>query len=691
MKKFYLNICLGLLGTLVMTSCGEDEIINTNTGGNEAEALTDYTVSASNDGNYAWNANDAFTLWNRNTGKGYNFAISPAYDGSTPAAQFSGKAALQGNPQILAVFPGREAAVFSELSSFLIPDTCLQPTPAPALEDYAYMTATAEVKDNRLPDLTFSPLTATLRFNLRSISDKTLKIRYITLEGEEEIFPRRLTISNNGAVASLSGRRTGITLDMNEQELAPGETLEGFLNLFATTTGEENYLRSGSALAVTVAIWNGDIEQTNEVWSGTVREFPLTDGTMEETAYQFLAGRHYEINVNVDDALVPDEGYSVDEKGNVHIYNEKGLRGWAAMAATFGSATVSLEKDYFKDGTITLTDSWAAVPEFSGVFEGNGVTIENATILSTNNNVGFISVNKGTVKDLVFADMRLTSANGSTVVNDNANGIIVARNEGKILNCLVKGGSNIEVRGNDGNTGLLVGFNTESGLISGCSVEGGTLNVTTGQRAGGLAGLNHGEIAGSLTEGVSITYSGSSANACIGGLVGLNSGGKVTGCKAQADMNLQRSCQAGGLVGSAGSDRGIGQIGGSYATGNMTVAGNWIVGGLLGHSSVNGVKIIGCYASTSMTGEGTLMGIAPADGSIACSECYFLNAGQAASGATAVTAEELKGKAAAMNAILTGSGFKFTENPAASEREPLILQSAEPGAEGPGFGEGGEI
>ena len=74
MKKFCYLISVGLLGTLV--SCGEDEIVNINTGGNITEELADYTVKArivqtapvsGEDNMYVWNSQDAFTLWNRNT------------------------------------------------------------------------------------------------------------------------------------------------------------------------------------------------------------------------------------------------------------------------------------------------------------------------------------------------------------------------------------------------------------------------------------------------------------------------------------------------------------------------------------------------------------------------------------------------------------------------------------------------
>lgn len=45
-----------------------------------------------------------------------------------------------------------------------------------------------------------------------------------------------------------------------------------------------------------------------------------------------------------------------------------------------------------------------------------------------------------------------------------------------------------------------------------------------------------------------------------------------------------------------------------------------------------------------------------------------------------------------INRSITGSGFKYVENTASDkEKEPLVLEPADEGVEGPGFGDGGEI
>lgn len=689
MKKFCYLISVGLLGTLV--SCGEDEIVNINTGGNITEELADYTVKArivqtasvsGEDNMYVWNSQDAFTLWNRNTGKGYGFTVLSSDGGaSATEAEFTGKAALLNDPQLLAVFPQREAVVFSDLSTCLIDDT----TSVQDFRKNLYMVAAGKVTDGVLPALEFSPLTALLQFDLKNISDKTLQVQYVTLESKESVFPEKLTIGNDGSIRSLSGTRKGVTLDVNHLNLESGEEETVYLNMLPTTTGEENLLQSSSELSIKVTVLNDGVSQVNEVWNGTVRELPLVAGTMDETACQFVSGHRYPMTVNVDKLQIPEEGYLVDSEGDVHIYNETGLANWAVKAADFGDATVTLEKDYIEDLTLTLSGAWTAVSEFSGVLEGNGVTITGATLLSTDDNIGFIGVNKGTIKDLIFADMTL-----NVDVAGTSSGVLAARNEGEIINCAVGGATNIKVTGAGGNIGALVGYN--EGKLIGSSVG---------------------------TE-VSLTYSGNNAEANIGGLVGWNHGGDVTGCHASATLNLEKGANAGGLAGSAWSAGKEGTIGASYAAGRITVAsglGTWAVGGLAGNGGTTEsgakVNIIGCYSTTELPADaatgnkkkGGLVGkaVIKQQGAsivtLAFKECYYMNevdkpvnAGEVEGAEKLETAADILPYLSEINRSITGSGFKYVENTASDkEKEPLVLEPADEGVEGPGFGDGGEI
>jgi hypothetical protein len=71
---------------------------------------------------------------------------------------------------------------------------------------------------------------------------------------------------------------------------------------------------------------------------------------MDATANQFAAGKHYKMDFEVDYRFrIPDEGYMIDDDGNIHIYNKTGLFGWNKIADEYRKATVTLEKEYIDE------------------------------------------------------------------------------------------------------------------------------------------------------------------------------------------------------------------------------------------------------------------------------------------------------------------------------------------------------
>lgn len=209
--------------------------------------LTDYSFIASikqsaplgrsnlQNGVYTWNKGDAVTLWNRNFGAGYDFSITPGYNDNQPdkSAEFTGKAAVENGHKLIAVFPRKEAKTFNDLATFSMPETSTQTGNAAELAATTYMVAIGDVTDNKIPALTFSPLTALIQFGLKNTSDRELKIRYITLESDDDVFPAELKIDENGVVQSLSGMRNKLTLDMSGQALAQNEIIK---RVFGTIT-----------------------------------------------------------------------------------------------------------------------------------------------------------------------------------------------------------------------------------------------------------------------------------------------------------------------------------------------------------------------------------------------------------------------------------------------------------------------
>ena len=236
--------------------------------------------------------------------------------------------------------------------------------------------------------------------------------------------------------------------------------------------------------------------------------------------------------------------------------------------------------------------------------------------------------------------------------------------------------------------GAFAGINNVAGAaIIDCRLEGNaTLTVANGVKAdfGGLVGTNGNwnapNIKGSsVDETVTLVYNGANTGS-VGGLVGWNKGGVITGSYALPVIRLNTAANAGGLVGAQNNNS---KLIASYAAGSITIPLGSKVGGLIGNN--NGpATITACYSTitiASATNIGGLVGGWNAAASI--SECYFMNSDNAsggtaiASGASKVdSADELRGKAASMNTAVANSGFEFTANQT-DDTAPLSIRKIE--------------
>lgn len=746
MKKFYSIMGAGLLGGLfAFTSCSEEVIVNEAPGGAE-EALTDYIVEASikqaevlgranmQGGVYVWNTEDMFTLWNRNKGKGYNFTIDASYDGSQPAAvaDFSGKAFWEEGHKLVAVYPAKEASSFADFSTISMPDTCKQATSVAALTEHTYMVASGTVKNGKVEALEFSPLTGLIQFKLKSISDKDLKIRYITLESDEAVFPGILKVEEDGTVSALEGMRNHLTVDMGETVLPKNGEISAYLNVLPTTYGDTRLINASTLLTIKAKVLNGKDEQEltllkavpakDLILEGGVDEDAVdyTGENMEKTAYQLAAGKHYKFNLSVDYRFyIPKTGYQVDEiNKEIAIYNVTGLRNWIAdvdnytrynvkleipvAGSAVGETFAAKEIDFANGDPSSSGANWISVGGLTGTFDGNGFVFKNLKI----DKDGLFANNNGILKNLTL--------DGVTILNlGNRTGALVASNSGTIENCHVK---NVTMNGinGSGEYGLLVGVNNSgTAIIEDCSVEGGSLQCTANGKApilGGLCGKNVGVIMHSQVQGaVSVEFKGSNTGGntvTIGGFVGHQEKGTITACYTSAEVYAEVPANLGGLVGTNAS----GHIRASYAIGSICVKyinGNWQAsGGLVGFNNYG--KVVGCYATsvidpqtTASTNVGGFYGKFPGGG---FEQCYFTDSShkQETTGVQFInSSSELQNEVTlrSINLALERAdanlkyNFKVNTDATTKEKQPLILQKAVrvPGAEGPDYGDGGDI
>ena len=217
--------------------------------------------------------------------------------------------------------------------------------------------------------------------------------------------------------------------------------------------------------------------------------------------------------------------------------------------------------------------------------------------LSTIKNLGVIDVNvtgKSLVGGLVGYNYGTTTncyATGSVVGKDNYAGGLVGDNYGTITSSYATG----NVEGND-YVGGLTGRNT--GTISNSyatgDVKGSMGDVNGSDGVGGLVGYNYN---GSIDQ--SYATGKVTGNWYVGGLVGYNYNGSIDQSYATGNV----TCVGNVIGGLVGSNYGVGNIMGSYATG--TVEGVASVGGLVGN---NYGAITDSYATGSVTGTQNKVG-----------------------------------------------------------------------------------
>jgi hypothetical protein len=236
---------------------------------------------------------------------------------------------------------------------------------------------------------------------------------------------------------------------------------------------------------------------------------------------------------------------------------------------------------------------------FSGVFDGNGHTIRNATI----NMPGYwhiglfgIIIPGSQIRNLGVEDVNMS---GTARV-----GGLVGYSNGIISNCYATGKVN-QSWPNSTSIGGLAGKNdgTITGSHAACDVNGIT------ERIGGLVGWNIGTITDSYANGTVNGYYS------VGGLVGdnmalyvdINYIGSIARCYATGSVSGYGN--VGGLVGMNG-DIHMGFVGwcsvtDCYATGAVT--GTRYVGGLVGYNFFG--HVTDCYAAGMVSGDSNVGGL----------------------------------------------------------------------------------
>jgi hypothetical protein len=233
-----------------------------------------------------------------------------------------------------------------------------------------------------------------------------------------------------------------------------------------------------------------------------------------------------------------------------------------------------------KDGRPTFKVIGSQATPFTGIFDGDGHAISHLTITGESY-LGLFGqlASRAEVRDLGVVDVNIS---GSYYV-----GGLVGRNDGTLIRCYSAG----EINGTH-YVGGLAGHN--SGTMAECTSTGTAGG--TGDCVGGLAGRNTGTVTQCCC---SRAVSSSGVNGYVGGLVGLNDDGVMTGCYSTGPVRGNQF--VGGLVGY--NSRGT--VTHCYSTG--PVSGNDFIGGAVGYNDRGSVTQ--CYSIGAVRGERYIGGL----------------------------------------------------------------------------------
>ncbi len=221
---------------------------------------------------------------------------------------------------------------------------------------------------------------------------------------------------------------------------------------------------------------------------------------------------------------------------------------------------------------------------FSGVFDGDGHTIENLTIDATDE--VFVGMFSGIDEAGIVTDLTLEEID---VAGNQPVGGLAGRSDGTLTNCRMTG----NVEGTGLYVGGLVGF-VPSGSISESEFSGSVIGGN--QYTGGLVGRLNASIDDSMATG---TVDGEGM--MVGGLVGeMRFNGEIANSHSTSDVTGS-GWYVGGLVGHTESSPNIVD---SYAIGE--ISGPRYVGGLVGQ---NAGSIDGGFASGTVEAEHTVGGL----------------------------------------------------------------------------------
>ena len=279
--------------------------------------------------------------------------------------------------------------------------------------------------------------------------------------------------------------------------------------------------------------------------------------------------------------------YIYDKETNTYtVYTADGLLAWNEAAQKDMTLNCTLADNITLPAVAEDESNWTPIGTesrpYTGNFDGGGHTITGLKIdKSGTDYVGLIGClgSGGKVQNVTLTNISVSGA--------NCVGGIAGQNYGTVENCSVNG--TVTGKGFT-DTGGIAGSNY--GTISGCSAEGtvmGSVNV------GGIAG---GSYLGVIIDGCHSTAA-VSGSLCVGGVLGnLGNNSFLMACYSTGDVTVTST--DGSFVGGVVGTNSQGTVTGCYhATGEITSSVGDRIGGIVGENYIG--TVAACYWDSNLS------------------------------------------------------------------------------------------
>lgn len=414
------------------------------------------------------------------------------------------------------------------------------------------------------------------------------KYAFMLSYGDEDkdgnYFPRVAWISKEGELERIDRINTGknvlrASINMAQSVLNPylydtDSAMEYAVLVGRSVTGSSKISQEFLVVKANTEAYGPMIEFNGNSDLGSVYSFSLVRGTdMDRLHIAYLEnGGAY--NVDVYELPLKSMDGGDGTAGNPYLI---GSIADMQQIKRYPSACYKLNRDI--DGS---DFDFVPVKNFTGTLDGNGKTISNLRLNSSNYNVGlFDGIASGAkVSNLRFVDPVIIAGEGNSTL-----GLVAGTAMDAHLSDIHVYGLTASGNGFEGSFGGLVGQATVKSTISGCSMIDADINLPSAGLIGGIVGSARTGIAVSAS-----SFTGRIAGASnLGGIAGETITGDETFTDLHVDADISGENTIGGIIGS--SSRSF--VKRCYVEGELraSVPGRWnkayAVGGIVGSLAAN--------------------------------------------------------------------------------------------------------